>query len=373
MGIGKKFRSTFFYKLLEFEFAPLYNEEKRQPPFESIGGLFIMRSHFRFSAGFFVMLMIVPLVLSSCKEPFNRPATGTAENSSAESSAAETKTAENTTTPEPENSTATTEKPEDPAATTEKQDSKPDGNDDSKTDADTNAHVHNFVGATCTQAGKCECGAVGTALGHNFTGGSCTAATTCTRCGAQGKALGHNYAAATCTAPSTCTRCKATNGSALGHNYSGGKCTRCGDTNGPLTPEEAKLFKNKLSDAENAEALKAAREIVKKIDAALPNGTVAERVAMAAQLVSDEYYKGKHVEGGNNHYSEAYGVFIKRESSCAGCCRALGLVLSCMGYQWTHVNENQWTHQWIEMTIDGEKFWADGQVGWSGFGSHPLA
>lgn len=285
-------------------------------------------------------------------------------------------------------------------------------------------HTHVFEGATCTEAGICECGAVDVALGHDFTEATCTEPAVCTRCGetgddalghsltaatctepavctrcgetdgaalghdnagatceepgacsrcgAKGSALGHEFADATCTAPSTCKRCGATKGSAQGHTYSGGKCKRCGDTNGPLSPEEAKLFKNKLTDEENAQALAVARKLVEQINKELPNGSDFDRIAMAAELVSAEYYRGVHVESGN-YYHTAYGVFVKRESSCAGCCRALGLVLSCMGYQWTHMNENQWTHQWITVDIGGETIWADGQVGWTGYGEHPMA
>lgn len=233
---------------------------------------------------------------------------------------------------------------------------------------------HNFTAATCTAPSICErCGATeGSALGHNYTGATCTDSGKCTRCGAVSNALGHDFAAATCTAPSTCKRCKITSGSALGHSYSSGKCTRCGDTNGPLTTEEAKFFNNKLTDEENAQALAVAREIVRKIDKAFPNGSDLDRIGMAAELVSDEYYKGVHIEKGN-YYNQAYGVFVKRESSCAGCCRALGLVLSCMGYKWTHVNENQWAHQWVTVTVSGETIWADGQIGWSGTGDYPFA
>lgn len=217
----------------------------------------------------------------------------------------------------------------------------------SATNAPTTVHRHFFAGADCTTAGQCDCGAVGAALGHDFS-------------------------AKSCTAPATCKRCGATNGSALGHSYAGGKCKRCGDTNGPLKPSEAALFRNKLTDEENAQALAVARDIVEQIDAQLPEGPDIDRIGMAASLVSQEYRKGVHVEKGS-YYSSAYGVFVKRESSCAGCCRALGLVLSCMGYQWSHVNENQWTHQWISLTIDGQPVWADGQIGWVGIGEHPAA
>lgn len=211
----------------------------------------------------------------------------------------------------------------------------------------TTVHTHAFHGASCTAGGKCACGQ-------------------------ESNPRGHDYTAATCAAPQTCRRCGATGGAALGHNYSKGRCTRCGDTNGPLNPADAWLFNNRLSDAENAEALAVARSIAAQVNAKYPSGLDLERVGYAAQLVSQEYRKGVHVESGD-YYHTAYGVFVKRESSCAGCTRALGLVLSCMGYQWSHVNENQWAHQWLSVTMDGQTGYADGQVGLCGYGAHPFA
>ena len=78
------------------------------------------------------------------------------------------------------------------------------------------------------------------------------------------------------------------------------------------------------------------------------------------------------VETAGSDYYTAYGVFIKGESSCAGCTRALGMVLEEMGYSWKHVNENQWTHQWVELTMDGQVGYADGQVGLAGYGTYPF-
>lgn len=116
-----------------------------------------------------------------------------------------------------------------------------------------------------------------------------------------------------------------------------------------------------------AEALAVAQSIADGIGP----GTDLERVSAAAQAVSAYYSRGVHKESGP-YYSTPYGVFIAGESSCAGCTRALGMVLSCMGYSWEHVNENQWTHQWVRLTMDGQIGYADGQVGWAGYGSHPV-
>lgn len=68
------------------------------------------------------------------------------------------------------------------------------------------AHKHSFSAPTCTQAGKCSCGAT------------------------NGSAKGHTWQNATCTAPKTCKVCGATEGGKTAHNISieTGKCTVCG-------------------------------------------------------------------------------------------------------------------------------------------------
>lgn len=72
-------------------------------------------------------------------------------------------------------------------------------------------------------------------------------------------------------------------------------------------------------------------------------------------------------------YQSPYGVFVKGVYTCAGSTRALGLVLTCMGYEWEHVNEGEWSHQWCRLTMDGQTGYADGQVGLVGYGVHPVA
>lgn len=322
--------------------------------------------YFRSSVVFLIVLMM--LILSSCSGSDDTPAPAGSEGtdivdaSSADESAVTSEPDEDSAvisepeddsavTSEPDDGSEVASEPHDASAETPGEPSKPapapDRGESSKTEPVKEVHTHAFVGTTCTEAGRCACGAVQAAFGHNF-------------------------AAATCASPSRCTRCGATSGSALGHSYANGRCQRCGDTNGPLKPEEAKLFQNKLTDEENAQALAVARALVRQIQAELPNGSDFDRIAMAAALVSNEYSKGIHLESGI-YYHTAYGVFVKRESSCAGCCRALGLVLSCMGYQWSHVNENQWQHQWVTVTVGGETIWADGQIGWAGYGTYPYA
>lgn len=115
-----------------------------------------------------------------------------------------------------------------------------------------------------------------------------------------------------------------------------------------------------------------ARAIAQQIANSIGPGTDIERVGQAAMIVSQYYQNCTHVESGDNYY-RPYGVFIAGEASCAGTTRALGLVLEYMGYSWVHVNENQWSHQWCQLTMDGQTGYADGQVGWVGYGQHPAA
>lgn len=115
-----------------------------------------------------------------------------------------------------------------------------------------------------------------------------------------------------------------------------------------------------------AEALAVARQIADSIGP----GTDLERVEQAAQRVAAYCSQAAYTMDGDD-YDTAYGVFIKGEYSCAGSTRALGMVLTCMGYKWEHVNEHMYTHQWCKLTMDGQVGWADGQIGMAGYGRHP--
>lgn len=108
--------------------------------------------------------------------------------------------------------------------------------------------------------------------------------------------------------------------------------------------------------------------VAKQIASVIPSDyTDLGRVSIAARIVA--YYCSFDVYTmDGTDYRTPFGVFVKGEYSCAGATRALGLVLDCMGYQWTHVNENQYGHQWCSLYMDGQLGWADGQVGLAGYG-----
>lgn len=134
---------------------------------------------------------------------------------------------------------------------------------------------------------------------------------------------------------------------------------------GMFIPNTAIDFsKLSLSQKEkDAQALNVAEQIA----AVIPTDkSDIERVMMAAHIVSF-YSKFCTYTMSGPDYNTAYGVFIKGEYSCAGSARALGLVLTCMGFQWKHINQNQYSHQWCELNIDGRTVVADGQTGEVGY------
>lgn len=143
-----------------------------------------------------------------------------------------------------------------------------------------------------------------------------------------------------------------------GTNYSGGySSSSSGSSSGG-------------SSASSKEAQ--ARVIARQIASSITGGSDLEKIQQAARIVQSYYSRCVYKETGSDYYT-AYGVFIKGEASCAGTTSALGMVLEEMGYSWTHVNKNQWAHQWVVVYMDGQVGWADGQIGLAGYGKHPVA
>lgn len=98
--------------------------------------------------------------------------------------------------------------------------------------------------------------------------------------------------------------------------------------------------------------------------------TDLQKIQAAAKVVTAYGAKCKYGNDENKYYRSPYGVFVSGNMTCAGMVRALGRVLDFMGYEYVHVNENEWSHQWIELTMDGKIGYADpsvfpdGQVGY---------
>ena len=115
-----------------------------------------------------------------------------------------------------------------------------------------------------------------------------------------------------------------------------------------------------------------ARAVAQSIADSIPAGSDLERVRAAAAAVAGYCSRATYTSD-DPDYKTPYGVLCKGVYTCAGATRALGLVLECMGYSWSHANANQWTHQWCELTMDGQKGWADGMGGLADYGECPFA
>lgn len=123
----------------------------------------------------------------------------------------------------------------------------------------------------------------------------------------------------------------------------------------PAEPEPVTMSEQ---DQKNAQA----REVAQQIADSITGNSDLEKVRQAAQIVAEYSWNAVYTTE-DPDYQTAYGVLCKGVYTCAGSTRALGLVLECMGYSWSHVNENQWSHQWCSVVMDGQQGWADGMGG----------
>lgn len=282
---------------------------------------------------------------------------------------------------------------------------------------------HTFGEWAVTTAAACEkpgvqtrvctvCGAEETeqieALEHTYGQWQVTATATCTSAGSQERtcsicgnkekgalaAVGHKFGdwqvttAATCTTAGTrthkCTVCGQSASETIAASHSWGSWTVTKQERYPNPGEKARSCSAcgaketavyTPTDAEkNAMALAVARQIVARVDQAYPKGTASDfdRVSYAAGIVAS-YSQSCHYadDYSDKDYRTPYGVFCKGLYTCAGSTRAMGMVLELMGFKWSHANENQNSHQWCRLTMDGQPGYADGQVGWVGYGDHP--
>lgn len=107
-----------------------------------------------------------------------------------------------------------------------------------------------------------------------------------------------------------------------------------------------------MTTAEFTQAYKAALEIVKPL-AGYNKQSQLYNIAVQLRILDEE---GITYSTTAPHYSDAYGYFIAKAASCAGCARATGLCLNILGYSYEHVNEGEWRHQWCRVRI-GSEYW----------------
>ena len=183
-------------------------------------------------------------------------------------------------------------------------------------------------------------------------------------------------AKATTTKPSTGTTTKPSTGGtttpSTGSSTKPSTTPTCDVSNAVLQKRGYKPTQDKDACSKNKQATEIAQKVANEI---LAKGykTDLEKVDAAAKIVSAYYQKGRHVELEGFDYRTPYGVFIKGEASCAGCTRALIQVLELMGFKnLKHANENMKDHQWVILEMDGQKGFAEAQLGFAGYGCHEV-
>ena len=108
-------------------------------------------------------------------------------------------------------------------------------------------------------------------------------------------------------------------------------------------------LKKKCTDAEFQAAYDAALKVVEPL-AGMSLETQLEGVAVALREMFDS---GMSYSTSDAHYNDPYGYLVLGTASCAGCTRATGLCLNILGIPYEHVNENQWSHQWCRVNVNG--------------------
>lgn len=110
-----------------------------------------------------------------------------------------------------------------------------------------------------------------------------------------------------------------------------------------------KSLQKKATDDEFAQAYAAALEIVKPL-AGLPLEDQLQGIAAALRARFDS---GMEYSMTSEHYNDPYGYLILGSASCAGCTRATGLCLNILGIPYEHVNEDEYSHQWCRVNVNG--------------------
>lgn len=124
-----------------------------------------------------------------------------------------------------------------------------------------------------------------------------------------------------------------------------------------------------LSAEQAAQADKIARNVANAILNDSTKKTDLDRVRAAAQFTAFCCSSCQYGVDKERYYRTPYGVFISGVFTCSGSTRALGRILDYMGIDWDHANENQYTHQWCIVTLDGQRSWADGMAGMADYGN----
>lgn len=115
-------------------------------------------------------------------------------------------------------------------------------------------------------------------------------------------------------------------------------------------------LKKKMTDAEFQAAYNEALKIVRPL-VGLSREEQAKDIYSTLRAMADNGTVSYSEEA--PHYNDAYGYLVDHTASCAGSARTTGLCLNMLGISYEHVNENQWTHQWCRININGTMWIVD--------------
>ena len=114
-------------------------------------------------------------------------------------------------------------------------------------------------------------------------------------------------------------------------------------------------LKKRMTDEEFALAYQAALNLVAPY-IGLP---LEEQIYGITVSIRNLFDSGMGYSMSTPHYNDPYGYFILGTASCAGCTRATGLCLNILGIPYEHVNENQYSHQWCRINVNGTYWISD--------------
>ena len=138
----------------------------------------------------------------------------------------------------------------------------------------------------------------------------------------------------------------------------------------PVKKQDPHSYYRGLTQEQAEQADSVARKIAEAVMSEKSLTSDLQRVKAAAGIVARYCSRCMYGNDPHKYYRSPYGVFVAGIFTCSGATRALGRVLDFMGYKWEHANENQWSHQWCVVEMDGRKGFADGQLGAAGYGEY---
>ncbi len=113
-----------------------------------------------------------------------------------------------------------------------------------------------------------------------------------------------------------------------------------------------RYFRKYMSESEMTKAYKAALKVVKPLQGL----RIEEQVIGIAVELRRMFDEGMEYSMKKKHYNDPYGYLVLKWASCAGCARTTGLCLNMLGFEYEHVNENKYSHQWARVKV-GKKYW----------------